>query len=1282
MGDDIEINVTETTNIIEITPQPNDQIVDIAVTDNAPNVEINVTPSVVEINVTRGSSTAIWGSIEGNLTDQSDLVTALGLKADLIDGKVPSTQLPSYVDDVIEVANYAALPTSGEVGKIYVTLDNNKIYRWSGSIYIEIAANQAIWGAITGNLGDQLDLQNALNTKEPTITAGTTSQYWRGDKSWQTLDKNAVGLGNVDNTSDLNKPISTATQTALNGKFNNPTGDTTQYIAGDGSLITFPISGQAGTIVREVRNTTGATLTKGTIVYISGATGNKATISKAIATGDSTSAQTFGLLQADISNNSNGYVVILGDLIGLDTSGITEGSQLYLSSTVAGAYTTTKQVAPAHLVYIGVVTRSHPSLGQIEVKIQNGYELDEIHDVSITSKANNQFLVYESASNLWKNKSLSTILGGTSSQFLKGDGSLDSTAYVPTARTLTINGTAYDLSANRSWTIPTHDAVTIGTANGLSLSTQVLSLGLSSASANGALSSTDWTTFNNKQGALNGTGFVKILGTTISYDNSTYALDNVVVKLSGSQTIDGSKTFLADTYLDNNIYLKKTGSWANPANYSVIGGMTHGFFLSSGTNKHAYLDLFQLTQARQYSFPNQSGTFAMTSDIPTISGDANYISKFTGANTLGNSAIYDDSGKIGIGSITPQVKLSVHGSQNNTISPVNGVFKSVSGDVGIFMGGLQGTPNYANWIQSMRESDGLTFQLLLQPNGGNILIGTTTDAGYKLDVNGTGRFNGSLQVGQGSAGSGTPTQSVFQDTYGGNREAIYVKNTADYSNGRGTGYGFLSGSGTQKGYIRWSADDASQAGYFITLGTTNSSGTLIAPLTLASNGAALFSNNVQSSSLNVAGSGYFPSKLITLSGAEASRYSSNIGLNIVYGSTLAMSFGTRSNNVDYDNTLNIINGQIGIGTLSPDYKLSVNGPSSFGVSTINGNPTNDFSIFRGISISDGSNSYGSYGGFILNANTQWTASAKRFLITNILGANKFAIIRSTDAATNPSIGTNGVISSGTPDFVINDIGNVGVGSDTPRSKLEIASSLPFQIFSSGLAIESATDNQQLAGINFYKHYGIGSAAAIRMLHAGGTGAYANAHLAFYTNNNSNPFSSNPEERMRIFANGNVSLGSSTPADNGYRFQVNGGQFGTYLKGGDYGTGSNILLLVDAGGNPKYQARGDGRHFFTGNMDVSGTVTASGGFFNSDIRLKDVTDYDYNVSEIKPMNYYWKDKRDEKKHVGYSAQEVQKVMPDAVNEDENGMLSVNYIEVLVAKIAQMENRIKQLENGLE
>jgi hypothetical protein len=76
-------------------------------------------------------------------------------------------------------------------------------------------------------LSTQTDLQSALDAKEPTISAGTTGQYYRGDKSFQTLDKTAVGLGNVDNTSDANKPVSTATQTALDGKQATITGAAT-----------------------------------------------------------------------------------------------------------------------------------------------------------------------------------------------------------------------------------------------------------------------------------------------------------------------------------------------------------------------------------------------------------------------------------------------------------------------------------------------------------------------------------------------------------------------------------------------------------------------------------------------------------------------------------------------------------------------------------------------------------------------------------------------------------------------------------------------------------------------------------------------------------------------------------------------------------------------------------------------------------------------------------------------------------------------------------------------
>ena len=167
MEDIIDIIVTETTNLIEITSQPTDEVIDVNIIDNREDITLNVTPSVVEININQltGNFGILWGEIEGTLSNQTDLQNALNLKADLVGGKVPSSQLPSYVDDVVEVANYAALPATGETGKIYITLDTNLIYRWTGSTYVEIKDSSAVWGAITGTLSSQTDLQNALNLK-------------------------------------------------------------------------------------------------------------------------------------------------------------------------------------------------------------------------------------------------------------------------------------------------------------------------------------------------------------------------------------------------------------------------------------------------------------------------------------------------------------------------------------------------------------------------------------------------------------------------------------------------------------------------------------------------------------------------------------------------------------------------------------------------------------------------------------------------------------------------------------------------------------------------------------------------------------------------------------------------------------------------------------------------------------------------------------------------------------------------------------------------------------
>lgn len=125
-----------------------------------------------------------------------------------------------------------------------------------------------------GNVDNTSDLnkpistatQTALNGKENTITPGTTSQYYRGDKTFQTLDKNSVGLSNVDNTSDANKPISTATQTALNGKQDT----LTNPITGTGTNNQIAFFNSTGSTISSLSTATYPSLTE--LSYLKGVT--------------------------------------------------------------------------------------------------------------------------------------------------------------------------------------------------------------------------------------------------------------------------------------------------------------------------------------------------------------------------------------------------------------------------------------------------------------------------------------------------------------------------------------------------------------------------------------------------------------------------------------------------------------------------------------------------------------------------------------------------------------------------------------------------------------------------------------------------------------------------------------------------------------------------------------------------------------------------------------------------------------------------------------------------
>jgi hypothetical protein len=169
-------------------------------------------------------------------------------------------------------------------------------------------------------------------------------------------------------------------------------------------------------LISRVNNQTGGTLLKGRAVYINGQQGQRPTVTYATYTADTTSAGVVGLIADDINNNNNGYIISYGLLEGIDTSAYSAGTPLYLYT--GGTITDVKPQAPFHDVRIGKVINSNATVGSIFVNIQNGYELDELHDVRITSPTTNDVLVYSSynGSPVWVNtKTLSglTYVGAT-----------------------------------------------------------------------------------------------------------------------------------------------------------------------------------------------------------------------------------------------------------------------------------------------------------------------------------------------------------------------------------------------------------------------------------------------------------------------------------------------------------------------------------------------------------------------------------------------------------------------------------------------------------------------------------------------------------------------------------------------------------------------------------------------------------------------------------------------------------------------------------------------------
>ena len=212
------------------------------------------------------------------------------------------------------------------------------------------------------------------------VLNGQILQYNSTTRQWENVTPSA-GASDLDDLTDV---VITSPEEFQVLEYNG-----TNWVNNHASVTTY------------VRNVDSVTLGTGTVVYLFGATGDHATVKRADNDSDATSSKTVGLVAASIDPNQNGTVVTRGYVDGIDLSvGYTPGDILWLGED--GGFTKVKPTAPEHLVFIGVVVRATNN-GIVYVAVQNGYELDELHDVAVASPARGEVLAWDADSSLWVN---------------------------------------------------------------------------------------------------------------------------------------------------------------------------------------------------------------------------------------------------------------------------------------------------------------------------------------------------------------------------------------------------------------------------------------------------------------------------------------------------------------------------------------------------------------------------------------------------------------------------------------------------------------------------------------------------------------------------------------------------------------------------------------------------------------------------------------------------------------------------------------------------------------
>ena len=617
------------------------------------------------------------------------------------------------------------------------------------------------------------DFVSFLNTQFATSLASLTDVSINGPLPGQALVFNGSywvnqGIGELDTldsvttrgnttlnsitTGGLYSPYlrldTVATPTLQAGMFAWNDVDGTANLRLKGNNVTLQIGQET---VARVVNKTGADLLESEYKVVrvrvaseGGAQGQRLAVVLAQGDNDPDSATTLGVVTENIGNNQEGFITIFGNVNGINTTGSLQGETwvdgdvLYLSPTTPGGLTKVKPQAPQHTLIVGYVVYAHQNNGKIFVKVDNGYELDELHNVLISNPNNNDILQYNSTQQVWKNIAASVAVPTPTLDQV-------TTAGNTTTNSITVGGLT--VATNLIYTDTVNGRVGIGTSSPSSkfhvniASSADFMLGTSSTlpaiiypsggymirwkndGSEVYMGSSSWTVLKTQTNEV-------IVRPTFTYIPNYNVGIGTTTDAGYKLDVNGT-TRVTSLYTANIYPVSSTVSiWVNSQNSGsrfyfspVHPDGRINFNAVAGTNDYTLLRAWHTGNTIGLGTGSSAGGGALTTYSDSV--------------LIGTSgAIYFMAGTFGPNNVPYRLGITTNatttsfssGVANNITNIESHAFAFTAKSHTFYTGttaGNQGNPNQ--------------YTPLHLSTGGNVVVGGTTDAGYKLDINGTFR---------------------------------------------------------------------------------------------------------------------------------------------------------------------------------------------------------------------------------------------------------------------------------------------------------------------------------------------------------------------------------------------------------------------------------------------------------------------------------------------------------------------------------------------------------------